>query len=81
MNMATHNRTGRTERWRTLVQRGVDTAAEYSDVLAEKIGAAADPRAKLLRKRRWAFRGGVFFAFSTGLWIVVTAVLLSLIHI
>ena len=32
------------------MQRGVDTAAEWSDVVAEKLNAAADPRAKLLRK-------------------------------
>lgn len=66
---------GRQEAWRTLVQRGVDTAAEFSDAMAQKLGSAADPRAKLLRKRRWALRAGVFFAFSTGLWVVVTAVL------
>jgi hypothetical protein len=38
--------TGRPEAWRSLVQRGVDTAAELSDVLAQKLNAAADPRAK-----------------------------------
>ena len=73
--MAQDYRTGRAEAWRTLAQRGVDTAAELSDVLAQKLGAAADPRAKILRKRRWAFRAGLFFTFSTGLWVVVTAVL------
>ncbi|MET0450343.1 MAG: hypothetical protein ABW137_00775 [Mycobacterium sp.] len=67
--------TGRQEAWRSLVQRGVDTAAEFSDVVAQKLGTAADPRAKLLRKRRWALRAGLFFTFSTGLWIVVTAIL------
>ncbi len=75
--MALRSRTGRAEAWRTLAQRGVDTAAELSDVLAQKLGAAADPRAKMLRKRRWALRAGLFFTFSTGLWIVVTAVLAS----
>jgi hypothetical protein len=75
--MALDSRTGRAEGWRTLAQRGVDTAAELSDVLAQKLGAAADPRAKILRKRRWAFRAGLFFTFSTGLWVVVTAVLAS----
>ncbi|BDX32962.1 membrane protein [Mycobacterium antarcticum] len=75
--MAADPRTGRPEAWRTLVQRGVDTAAEFSDVVAQRLGAAADPRAKLLRKRRWALRAGVFFTFSTGLWIVVTGVLAS----
>jgi hypothetical protein len=75
--MTVDSRTGRTEAWRTLAQRGLDTAAELSDVLAQKLGAAADQRAKLLRKRRWAFRSGVFFTFATGLWIAVTAVLAS----
>jgi hypothetical protein len=60
-----------------LVQRGVDTAAEWSDVLAEKLNAAADPRAKLLRKRRWALRLTVFLTVSCLFWITVTAVLAS----
>lgn len=63
--------------WRSLVQRGVDSAAELSDVVAERLHAAADPRAKLLRKRRWALRLGLFFTVSTLFWIVVTAVLAS----
>ena len=75
--MAADSRTGRAEAWRTLAQHGVDTAAELADLLAQKLGAAADPRAKILRKRRWAFRAGLFFTFSTGLWIAVTAVLAS----
>jgi hypothetical protein len=75
--MAADNRSGRRETWRSLAQRGVDTAAEMSDVLAQKLGAAADPRAKLLRKRKWALRAGLFLAFSSGFWILVTAVLAS----
>jgi hypothetical protein len=75
--MTMSSRTGRVEAWRTLAQRGVDTAAEFSDLLAEKLSAAADPRAKLLRQRRRAFRLGLFFTFATGFWIVVTAVLAS----
>jgi hypothetical protein len=75
--MAADPRTGRHEAWRSLVQRGVDTAAEFSDVVAQRLGAAADPRAKLLRKRRWAMRAGLFFAFSTCLWIAITGVLAS----
>lgn len=71
------SRTGRVEGWRTLAQRGVDTAAEFSDLLAEKLSAAADPRAKLLRQRRRALRLGLFFTFATGFWIFVTAVLAS----
>ena len=56
---------------------GVDTAAEWSDMLAEKLNAVADPRAKLLRKRRWAFRLGVFLAVSAVFWLGVTALLAS----
>jgi hypothetical protein len=75
--MAAGSPMGRNETWRTLLQRGVDTAAEFTDVVAQRLGAASDPRAKLLRKRRWALRAGLFFAFSTGLWIAVTGVLAS----
>ena len=46
-------------------------------MVAEKLNAAADPRAKLLRKRRWAFRLGVFFSLSAVFWVGVTAVLAS----
>jgi hypothetical protein len=75
--MAVNTRVGRPEAWRSLVQRGVDTAAEWSDVLAEKLNAAADPRAKLMRKRRRALRLGVFFTVSCVFWIGVTALLAS----
>jgi len=72
-----NTRTGRPEAWRTLAQRAVDTAAEWSDVMAEKLNAAADPRAKLMRKRRWALRLAVFLTVSTLFWIGVTALLAS----
>jgi len=72
-----NTRAGRPEAWRTLVQRGVDTAADWSDMLAEKLNAAADPRAKLMRKRRWALRLGVFFTVSSVFWVGVTALLAS----
>ena len=45
--------------------------------VAEKLNAAADPRAKLLRKRRWALRLGVFFTVSCVFWVGVTALLAS----
>ncbi|MGV0870980.1 phage shock envelope stress response protein PspM [Mycolicibacterium sp. XJ879] len=74
-------RSSRPEAWRSLLQRGlqsgIDTAAEWSDVLAEKLNAASDPRAKLLRKRRWALRLTLFFAVSSVFWIAVTAVVAS----
>lgn len=57
------------------LQTGIDTAAEWSDVLAAKLNAVADPRAKLLRKRRWAMRLAVFFTVSCLFWIAVTALL------
>src|SRR5258705_6125786 len=75
--MTVNSRAGRPEEWRSLVQRGVDTAAEWSDVLAEKLNAAADPRAKLLRKRRWALRLGLFFTVSCVFWVGVTALVAS----
>src|ERR1700752_496089 len=75
--MTLNSRAGRREAWRTIVQRWVDSAAEWSDVLADKLNAAADPRAKLLRKRRWALRLGLFFTVSTVIWIGVTGLLAS----
>ena len=67
----------RPEAWRSLVQRGVDTAAELSDVLAQKLSTAADPRAKQLRKRKWALRLGLFFSVSCLIWVGVTFLLAS----
>jgi hypothetical protein len=55
------------------LQNGIDTAAEFAEVLAEKLNAAADPRAKLMRKRRWALRLGLFFTVSCVFWVLVTA--------
>ena len=79
--MAVNSRTGRPEAWRSLVQHGlqngIDTASELANVVAEKLNAAADPRAKLMRKRRWALRLGVFFTVSSLLWVAVTALLAS----
>ncbi len=60
---------------RGLVQRGVDTASEVADVVAAKLSALADPRARVLRKRRWALRWTVFFALACLFWAVVTVVL------
>lgn len=62
---------------RALLQRAVDRVSEAADILADKLGAIADPRARLLRKRRWALRLGVFFGGACGFWLLVTAVLAS----
>lgn len=61
--------------WRSALQRSIDAVSEYADVAAQRLGAAADPRARLLRKRRWALRFGLFFAFATGFWVVLTGLL------
>jgi hypothetical protein len=65
----------RPEAWRSLLQRGVDTAAEVSDVLASKLNAIADPRAKQLRKRKVALWLGLFFTGSCVLLVGVTTLL------
>ena len=63
--------------WQSAVQRGIDTVSEYTEVAAQKLAAAADPRARLLRKRRWALRLGLFFTVASVFWVGVTAVLAS----
>jgi hypothetical protein len=61
--------------WRALLHRGLTTAADLSEVLARRLSAAADPRARLLRRRRRALRWGVIFSAGCVFWIAVTAVL------
>ncbi|MBI3690441.1 MAG: hypothetical protein HY239_07230 [Mycolicibacterium aromaticivorans] len=61
--------------WRSVMQRGIDTVSEYADVAAQKLSAVSDPRARLLRKRRWALRLGLFFSFATVFWVAVTGLL------
>ena len=61
--------------WRSVMQRGIDTVSEYADVAASKLSAVSDPRARLLRKRRWALRLGVFFSFAKVFWVAVTGLL------
>src|SRR6201987_2940135 len=58
-----------------LLQRGLDTAADLSDLVARRISAATDPRARLLRRRRRALRWGLIFALGCLFWTVVTALL------
>ncbi len=61
--------------WRGLLQRGLDTAADLSDLVAQKISAATDPRARLLRRRRRALRWGLIFSAGCLFWAVVTMLL------
>jgi len=61
--------------WRALFHRGFDTVLELSDLAVQKIGAARDPRARLLRRRRRALRWGLIFTAGCLFWAVVTALL------
>lgn len=60
---------------RSMLQRGVDTVSEYADLAAAKLSALSDPRARLLRKRRWSLRLGVFFASASAFWVALTGLL------
>ncbi len=60
---------------RGAVQRGIDAASEAVDVVASRLSAAADPRARLLRKRKWAFRLAIFFGLTSLFWTSVTGLL------
>ena len=61
--------------WKALLQRGLVGAADVFDFLARKINAAADPRARLLRRRRRALRWGLIFGIGCLFWAAVTMVL------
>jgi hypothetical protein len=61
--------------WRALMQQGLDTAADLFGFLAQRISAASDPRARLLRRRRRALRWAWIFAIGSVFWGLVTAVL------
>ena len=74
MDSQDRTRGGLAHRWCSVASTPPPSSPTW---LAQKLGAAADPRAKMLRKRRWALRAGLFFTFATGLWIAVTAVLAS----
>ncbi len=65
----------RTRPWRGLVQHGVDTASGIADVLAAKLSVLADPRARALRRQKWALRLALFFGFTCLFWAVVTVLL------
>jgi hypothetical protein len=62
---------------RGLIQRLIDAASEAVDIVGHRLSAVADPRGRLLRKRKWALRFGLFFVFSSVLWMLVTALLAS----
>jgi hypothetical protein len=61
--------------WRALMQQGLATAADLFGFVAQRISAAADPRARLLRRRRRALRWAWIFTAGSIFWALVTAVL------
>lgn len=61
--------------WRSVLQHWFDVATDLSDLVARKINAATDPRARLLRRRRRALRWGLIFAGACVFWAVVTVLL------
>jgi hypothetical protein len=63
--------------WRSALQRSVDSVSEYADVVAQKLNAMSDPRARLLRKQRWALRFGLFFGAASVFWALETGLLAS----
>ena len=63
--------------YRSMLQRSIDTASEYADAVADKVRRVADPRARLLRKRRWALRLGLFSVLTCVFWALVTVLLAS----
>ncbi|HEU4362402.1 MAG TPA: hypothetical protein VFR27_12980 [Mycobacterium sp.] len=60
-----------------VLQRGLDTGYRLTELLAQKVSAALDPRARLLRQRRRALRWGVIFGAGCLFWVLVTTVLAS----
>jgi hypothetical protein len=63
------------QQWHSMLQRGLDSASELAEVAAQKLNVLADPRARLIRKRRWALRLGLCFVFACLLCVLVTALL------
>lgn len=58
-----------------MLQRGIDLASSAVDVVAYRLAAAADPRARQVRKRIWALRLAGFFGFVSVFWVAATALL------
>lgn len=73
--METGLRVMHTVQWSVLLQRAVKVAAEFSDLVAQKIGAGTDPRARMVRRQRRARRWGLIFGASCLFWALVTALL------
>jgi hypothetical protein len=66
---------GRSAAWRSLLLRGLDTVSDISELVAQKISSAIDPRERQLRRRRRALRWGLIFTAGSVFWGAVTAIL------
>jgi hypothetical protein len=60
---------------RALLQYGFATVVDLTGLVADKISAAADPRARQLRRRRRALRWAWIFTAGCVFWALVTAIL------
>ncbi|MDT5220465.1 MAG: hypothetical protein QOF15_2570 [Mycobacterium sp.] len=60
---------------RALLQYGFATVVDLTGLVADKISAAADPRARQLRRRRRALRWAWIFTAGCAFWALVTAIL------
>jgi MFS family permease len=63
--------------WRALLGRGMDTVTDLSDLVAQKISVATDPRTRGLRRRRRALRWGLIFTVGVAFWGLLTTLLAS----
>lgn len=61
--------------WRALLHRGLHTATDLAELVAQRVSAAADPRTRLLRRRRRALRWGLVFTAGCLFWAAVTVLL------
>lgn len=61
--------------WRALAQRSMDAASEAADTAAHTLRLAADPRARQIRKRKYALWTGMFFLFASFGLVGITALL------
>ena len=77
MDIPTSRRPRPTAGWPALLRRGVVTGGQFADLVTRWLTAAADPRARLLRRRRRALRWGLVFGAGCLFWVLVTTTLAS----
>lgn len=63
--------------WRAALRYGFDTGYRLFDLVTQRIGAAVEPRARLLRRRRRALRWGLVFGLGCVFWVLATTLLAS----